>query len=486
MTDSNRVQVVTVRETTFGTTPTTPRMRAMKLTGEGLRYAPRFVNSAALRADRMEYDPIKVNEENAGPLNLELHYPANDGPLSDLLRSAFYSTWNVTAERDNDGTADSVITDVATTNTVVTCATGTAFVAKELVRFTGFGVAGNNGVFACTTGSATVPRFVGSGITNESAPAAAARMKVVGFIGDSGDINATSTGLSSTTTDFTTFPGLVVGKWLKIGGTAVGTKFTTAALNDWVRISAISATALTFDNRPSGWTTETGTGLTVKFWYGDYIRNGTARTSLSIERGFLGQATPTYILQKGMIAGQLDLSFQTEQVITAVATMMGLSGSQSTTAQDASPDAAPTSASMAANVSVGRIAESGSPAASPSWVRSLTVSLNNNLRPKTAVGTVGNVDIGVGSVAVTGRTEAYFGDNALLTKLLAGTVGSINLRTAIDSQAMVVTLPRVTFSGGAPSAGGKNQDVMLPLEFIGSADSTTSCVMQMDRLEYYE
>ena len=304
--------------------------------------------------------------------------------------------------------------------------------------------------------------------------------------GDSGDINATASGLSSTTTDFTTLPGLDVGKWLKIGGSAAGTKFVTPALNDWVRIAAVAANALTFDNLPQGWTTETGTGLTVKCWYGDSIRNGTTRTSLSVERGFLGQAAPTYILQKGMIAGQLDLNFQSEQVITAVATMTGLSGSQSTTAQDAAPDAGPNSASMAANVSVGRIAESGSVVASPNWIRSLTLSLNNNLRPKTAVGAIGNVDIGVGSVAITGRMESYFGDNALLTKLLAGTVGNINLRCAINGQAIVVTVPRVTFTGGAPSAGAKNQDVMLPLEFMASADSATSCMIQMDRLEYFE
>jgi hypothetical protein len=55
----------------------------------------------------------------------------------------------------------------------------------------------------------------------------------------------------STLLDFTTL-GLVAGKWAKVGGTAAGDKFATAALNAWMRITAVAATALTFDNlRPS-------------------------------------------------------------------------------------------------------------------------------------------------------------------------------------------------------------------------------------------
>ena len=41
----------------------------------------------------------------------------------------------------------------------------------------------------------------------------------------------------------------------------------------------------------------------------------------------------------------------------------------------------------------------------------------------------------------------------------------LNLRTAKDGQAVVISVPRVTFTGVAPAAGGKKQDVMLPLQF---------------------
>lgn len=486
MSQTNRLQVAIVREVTAGTTPNTPRMRKMRVTGESLTFTPQYVDPDEIRDDRMTVDPILVMKESAGTLPVEFSYPVDESPLSEVLRSAMFNTWNNTAQRDNDGTADSVITAVATTNTEVTHTTGTAFVAKQLVRFTGFGVSGNNGVFKCTTGGATTSRYVGSGITDEAAPPAAARMKVVGFIGDSGDINATSTGLSSTTTDFTTL-GLAVGMWLKIGGTTAGMKFVTSALNDWVRITAIAATSLTFDNRPSGWTTETGTGLTVKFWFGDYIKNGTTQTSLTTEKAYLGQSSPVYMVNTGQVVNQLDVSITSRQTIKAGVSFMGMGGSESTTALDASPDAATTGAIMAANANCGRLAENGSALTSPNWARSFTFQVNNNLRSIEDVTSQSPVAVREGECTVTGRVETYFGNDTLLAKFYAGTATSLNSRVQKDSQAVVFDFPRVTYRGGGnPSAPGKNQDAMLPLEFRSSYDSTFTAHVLVHRLEYYE
>jgi hypothetical protein len=485
MSDSNRLRLAIVRETTLGVTPGSPRMRTMRVTGESLRYTPKFVTSAEIRSDRMNSDPVKVNEENQGPVNFELNYPVDLSPLSEVFASAFFNSWTNTPNRDNDGNADSVITDINATGGVVTVVTGTAFVVGQLVRFSGFGQAANNGLFRCTTGSAIVPAFTSQGIVSEAAPAAAARMKVVGFEGASGDITATATGLGSTALDFTTL-GLSVGQWIKIGASGVGNQFATPILNDWVRVTAIATNALTLDNLPSGWTTDSGTGKSIRVFFGDVLKNGTTRKSLTIERGFMDQTTPTYIIQRGMVAGQFDLKMDSEQIITGSATFTGLTGSQSTTPLSATPDATTTAASMSSNVSVGRIAENGSAISSPNWAKSLSLQINNNLRAPTALGTVGAVDIGAGECAVTGTVETYFGSNALLQKLLTGTVSNLNTRATKNNQALLVSLPRVTFTDGSPSAGAKNQDVMLPLQFTASMDSTTNCVVQMDRLEYFE
>lgn len=495
MTASNLMRLSGIRETTVGALPATPRMRTGRLTGEGLAYAPNFVQSNELRADRMNADPIKVNETNQGAINFELSLWGDQTLGSELMRSAFYNPWTVQPYRDNDGTADSVVTDVnagtqVVTVTAVAPANG-AFVLGHVVRFTGFTNAANNGKFRVSTGSSTVPAFVGSGLVAEGAPPATARMKVVAFQGVAGDITATASGLASTTLDFTTL-GITVGQWLKPGdadNAAFG--FATAANNDFIRVTAVSANAITCDNLPTGWAVDAGAAKTIRVFFGDVVKNGTTRTSLSIERSFLGQAVPTHILQKGMHSGAFNLDITSEQVITGSFDMVGMSGSQGTVANGTSYDAATVNKIMAANVHVGRIAEGGSLVTSPAWAQSLQLKMENNLRALTAVGTVGAVDVQPGDCTVTGTLSAYFGSNALLTKLLAGTASNVNSRATIANVAgngfegYVLGLPRVIFTGGSPSAAGKNQDVVIPLAFQASIDTTTNAQFICDRFEYY-
>lgn len=486
MTSSNRTQVLLVRETTAGTTPTTPRMRTVRITGEGLSFTPDYVDPDEIRSDRMLGDPIKVMQASQGPINFELSYPDDEDPLSEILRSAYFNPWVNTAQRDNDGTADSVITDIGTVANTITFTTGTAFVVGQLVRTTGFTTAANNTIARVTTGGATSLVATAGGYVGEAAPPAAARVKVVGFQGASADITATATGLGSTALNFTTL-GLVVGQWIKIGGTAAGDKFATAALNDWMRITAITATALTLDNRPTGWTTDAGTGKTIKVWFGDQIRNGTTQTNLSIERGFIGQTVPTYIVSTGMVVGTLDLSLTSRAKITGVANFTGMGGSQSTVALDASPDAATTGLVMAANANVGRVGEAGAQLTSPNWARELTMQINNNLRTLESIDQSAPVGVLPGECTVSGKLSSYFGDNAMLAKVYAGTASSINARVAKDSQALIFQFPRVTFRAGAPSAAGKNQDVMLDADWSASIDTAlTNASALLDRLEYFE
>lgn len=493
MTDSNRCRVSVVREITLGTTPTTPTMRIARITGEGLRYAPQFVNSDEIRADRMSADPTKVNETNAGPINFELFYPQPRSALSEMLVSAMLNDWVNTPEWDNDQTADSVITGVtATTGTFAIVDqsgsggfAGTSVKAGHLIRSTGFANANNNTVRKVTSATATTIVVGASILTDEAAPPAGARIKVVGFEGASGDITATASGLASTTLDFTTL-GLSVGQWIKIGGSATSNQFATTACNGWARITAIAAHALTLDNLPSGWTTDTGTGKTIRVFFGDLIKNGTTLYGLSIERSFLGQAAPTHIIQRGMCGNSLRLDFASERIITGAVEFIGLSGSQGTSANGSTYAAAPTGTAMAANASVGRIAEGGVTVASPNWVRTAGISLANNLRTQTAVGTVGAVGIGMGECEVTVSLESYFGSNALYQKLLAGTPTSVNLRSTQNSQAVIADVPRLTLTDGSPNAAGKNQDVTLGLTGRASYDSTMMAHLIINRLEYYE
>jgi len=485
MTSANRTRVALVRETTPGTTPDTPRMRAMRITGESLSFKPIYVDPDELRDDRMMDDPIQVMKESSGGINFELSFPQDETPLSELYRSAFFNPWVNTPQRDNDGSADSAITDVAAATGVVTVEAGDAFVARHLARNTGFTNAENNGLFRCTTGSATVPAFAGQGLVDEAAPPAAARVKVVGFEAAEADIAAVSDGITSTLLDFETL-GLVVGQWIKIGGTGAAFRFATEACNVFARITVIAATKLTLDNLPAGWTTDDGTYATLRVFFGDQIKNGVTKTALTIEKSFLGQTVPTHIVKRGMHVNTLEHTITSRDKVKGVANFTGMGGQQSTVALDDSYEAVTTNAVMAANANVGRIAEAGARLTAPNWARELSFTINNNQRAIEAADVDSPVGVEPGECLVSGSINTYFGSNALLQKFFDGTPTAINSRIAKNNQAVIWQFPRVTHREGDPHATGKNTDVMLPLAWQSSKDTLTEAHVILDRFEYYQ
>lgn len=503
MTDTSRVRLGVVREATIGTTPGSPRMRAASVTGITLQRSPVYAQSAQLRDDRMVADAEYAGEDNMGGVDFELTYPRDLWPLSEWLRCLFNAAWFNTPQHDNDGTADSVITAVAAGTGVYTVVdqsgsggfAGSAYVANHLVRATDFTNAANNGLFRVTGSTATSVTVSPTTTAVEAAPPANARMKVVGFEAASADINATGTGLSSTTLNFTTL-GLRVGQWIKLGGSGASFRFTTEALNTWVRITAITATALTLDNRPAGWTTETGTGKTIRVFFGDVLRNGVTEAAVTMEQGYMGQALPTYIVQAGMHAVSAELSFTAKQKVTGSVQFMGMSGGQSTTSLDATPDPPLDAAAypiFTCSANVGRVAEAGAPLASPNFCTTMRWSWNNNSRSQDAIDVPGAAGVGQGTAGLSISLETYFGDNALLTKAMAGTATSLNLRLqkspaalpATELQAVVLTAPRGKLSG-FPTAPAPDQDSRLNLTFVPSVDTATSCHYQMDRVEFFQ
>lgn len=490
MTDTNLARISLARKTALGAAPPS-RFRTLRARSNGLVPNYAFVNSTEMRADRMKFDPKKVGESVQGQITVDWRFAHDSSPLEELLESAFCADFVKTPARDNDGVADSQITDTSTTTHNVTVAAGPAFVTGHLCLFSGFAVAGNNGLFRCTSGSATTPNFASQIAGNESSPPAAARIKVVGFQGAAGDIIATATGLASTLLNFTTL-GLQVGQWIKTGGAeGAAFAFNTAALNGWARITAISANALTLDHRPAGWTTDAGTGKTIRVFFGDVVKNGTSLNVVAVENSFLGQATPVHVLMNDVAVNQFTLNFQNAQMIEAQFACVGASVSSGTTANGSTYDAAQTNEAMTANGDVLGIYEGGALLGSPNWVQSLSITLNNNMRVVPGVGNIGPVRFGLGSCEVTGQLSSYFGSNALLTKLINTTRTSIMALTqaahpgGTGRQAMIVSVPRVTFSGNGPEVPGENQDVVAQLTLTASIDALTNCHIQHDEFEYF-
>lgn len=486
---SNRVRVSLVRETAIGTLPASARMRLARYTGESMQASPEFFVPEEIRADRMQTDPTRVGLNNRGGLNFEFSYPNDQAWLSEILRSVFFANWTNTPNWDNSLVANS-ITGIATTTVTVADQSGsggfagTAITAASLIRFSGFGVPGNNGVFP-STGTMTATTFQATGLSSEASPPATARIKVVGIQATSGDVVATSNGLTTTTMSFIA-NGFQPGMWIKIGDAAnAAYNFANAANNTWVRVASVAANALTLDNLPVGWAADAGTSKTIRIYTGDIIKNGTTRNTLSIERSFLGQATPTHILHLGMTASRLSGSLLPRRAFTNSVEFMGLDTTQGTVANGTTYSAAPEETVMNGSVSVARIAEAAAAVSSPNWARRLDFTIDNNLRMIESLGEDNYVDVGDGECAVSGTMETYFGSNAFYAKLLAGTVTNINSRLVAGSRAVHLQFPRVTFLDGSPNAAGKNQDVVLAMPWRASFDSVTNSHVVFQRTEYF-
>lgn len=485
---TNRRQIAAVLETTLGVTPGSPRLRQKLAVSESLKYGPTFADSAEMRSDRMTSDSILVGLDSSGAIPWEFHYPYPDSCADFDIRSALFNNWVLTPTRDNDTVAGAVITSLSATALV--CTTGAAFVIGHIVRTTGFALAANNKNATVTTGGTTGYTATAAGYTIDAAPAAAARAKVVGLQGVSGDITCTASGLAATTMNFTAM-GLAVGQWIKIGGTAAGDRFATAACNGRARITAIAAAALTLDNLPAGFTTDAGAGKTIRVWFGDRIVNGITQISQTIERGDLGMVTPVYIAQPGMVAAQWALSVKPKAIITGTTTYMGMAGGQSTTALDAVIDPAPSQVlfpQFAGSANIGRVSEFGALLATPNWCIGLDLTIANNLTPVESLDAVGPQDLVPGECLVTGTLNTIFGDNTVLTRYFLGTPTSVNIALQKNNQMFFLTMPRVTLnSDGNPNAGGKNQLINASFGFRASKDDAlTGVIISFDRLEYFE
>lgn len=503
MTSSHRGYVASVKEDTVGTTPGSPRMRTRRPSTEDMRAAGVYAASNEVRSDRQVADPIQVSRKSGGAMTYPMVFPFPDSPTHTDLESAFYNTFVRRPERFNDGGL-TPITNIATTNTVLTVSSGTTFQLGHLVRFSGMGVAGNNGVFRCTTASATVPRFVGSGITNETPPAGA-RVKVVGFQGTSGDITATATGLGSTALDFTTL-GLSVGDWIKIGGSNAGTRFATAALNGVARIAAIGVTALTLDNRPTGWTTDVGSSKTISVWIGDTLVNGTTQIGQTIERGLLDVSggTTEYTPYVGQVVSEWSFRAGANAPIETSVRFDGLGvTTPSTSPLDASPDAAQLQSTFP--VFVGRmhiIAAGGltggfgnnvsltAPAVGTGTCRTASIRLNNNPVLREVLGAAYPRGISGQSINISGSFEEYYSTQATASYNRNGTVTSLIVYAlnAAVGQGFLISIPRATISDSSNGSIAQfNQNINLTWEFMASVDeAVTGKMISFTAFEYIE
>ena len=289
---------------------------------------------------------------------------------------------------------------------------------------------------------------------------------------------ATGTAVTTTTSLVLTgagtapFTGMVAGQWIRVANNA------TAANNGWWQTTGITnGTTLAF---ASGLTAGTTTGTCQV--QSARLTNGTSQTSFSAERQ--NADLTLYTLFRGMTPGRLSLNLTPGQILTGSLSMMGKDATATvgTSGLPGTSVASLTNGVYNSVSNVFNVLEGGS-ALSNTYVRSMTLNVDNSLGGQEAIGNLGYVGIRAGQSVVTGNLELYFADATYLNKFVNNTASSLSVRISSSTTGIgyVLTMPNIKYSDGAAPTPGANQDVTLSLPFQALRDTTTGYQILVDR-----
>lgn len=274
------------------------------------------------------------------------------------------------------------------------------------------------------------------------------------------------------------FTNLVKGQWVKISGS------TNPLQNIWAQVSLTvdpTATVLTFQGTPfTGATGAGGAAVTVS---ASRIANGTTLNSYTIERAVMDSTVPQYFAYRGMCASKLALKFAAGSVVGGAFSFMGKDAvrQDTTSTLPGTPVASKTYDVMNAVSGVGNIMEGGT-VLTGTYIKSVDLSIDNSLRAQTAIGTLGAVGVGTGTLQVSGTMEVYLADGTMWDKFRNNTASSISLRATDGAgNGYVFTLPKIKYGDAKVNAGAIDQDLMLSMPFTGIMDPTTGKTIIIDR-----
>ncbi len=290
----------------------------------------------------------------------------------------------------------------------------------------------------------------------------------------SSDVSVTAIGATydSTGSNFTTTTASDVGRWIYVDG------FVTAANNGWKQIIT-STTASIAVTSPTTLVDEAAGALTITM-NGQRMKNGVAETSFSIQRE--ASDISEFFIFRGMVVNTTTVTATSASIVTGNMAMVGKDAAlQQTTWGTGANVAAPTDNIMNAVANVGNIMEGGV-VDSTLYFQEISFTVNNNLRGKQAIGTLGNFDIGSGTCEVTGTANVYFKDSTVYDKYIAGTETSISFSISdSDGNSYMFSFPRVKFiTDSGAQATGLNADLMENMTWQAILSSDTQSSMEIN------
>lgn len=400
--------------------------------------------------------------------------------LLKLLQGFLFADAHIPGDtKPIDGSVEVPITSVDTVDdSINTGGVFPTFAAGDLVLFSGFGVASNNGLKNVVTGAAAKVT-VSQNLTSEASPPTSARVQLVGKALT--DLEVTKNGsqvtLSSASSDFTTW-GLTEGSWIYIGSDT--NAFANANNSCFARVATIAATTLVLDKTTKTMAVEAASAVDV--FLPTYVRNEDdpnliKRRTYQIERTAGRDADGVmseYLINA--LANEFTLNIPTADLLNADLAFIagdneqrtGLEGVKAGTRPSlVTEDAYNTSSDVTRFRLAPVVAGDPFPAALFGFATEGTVTINNNVSPNKAIGVLGAFAMTAGTFDVGGSLTAYFATMDAVKAVRNNEDVTLDLILVKNGGGWVIDIPLLSLGDGRLSVEA-NQPITIPLETAGA------------------
>jgi len=257
------------------------------------------------------------------------------------------------------------------------------------------------------------------------------------------------------------------GDWIEVRGAT-----DHPAANGYYKVTAGTSTVITVAQTITDTGAESGT-VTVQ--RGGAIVNGTTESSYSIERKY-GDLSNIFATFLGMEIDTFNLSITTEGVISGSFGFMGKIAASDTATIGDGYDEANSNQIFNATDNVQSIQEAYAALGSTAF----SLSLSNNLRGLTNIGSNGYDEINDGQIELSGTLQTYFSANAEVDKYLNFTESSISVIMEDSSgNAYIIEIPSVLYTSASRNAGGNNADVIADLAWKAKRNATDDAMIRI-------
>ena len=351
-------------------------------------------------------------------------------------------------------------------------------ISGDLILAEGFGVTANNGLKIANGSSTATALSVSDALTDEASPPATAKLTLVGHQFASADCNIVMNGtlaqLTSAAVTMTTLP-LIEGEWVYLGDDTTANHFTNN--QGYARIKRIAAGFIEFDK--TTWTpqAETGTGKTIRIYYGSVLKNeddptDIIRRTYNVERTLGNDANGVmseYLV--GAVSNELTVNVAQADKVTIDLSFVACDNEQrnGTTGVKTgdrpaltSEDAYNTSSDFA-RIKLALVSDDTDINPLFAYATQLTLTVNNNVTPNKAIGVLGAFDTSAGTFEVGGNITAYFASIDAVQSVRNNADITLDIILAKDNKALIIDVPLISLGDGRLGVE-QDQAITLPLE----------------------